>query len=581
MPVPSATSAAEPAASTPRLLPKAPTGIKGLDDVTGGGLPRGRPTLVTGSAGCGKTLFGVEFLVHGAVDHGEPGVFLAFEESADDLAANVASLGFDLQHLEAEGLLVVDAFRMDATEIIETGAYDLDGLFIRLAYAVDSIGAKRVVLDTIEILFGALESEATIRAELGRLFRWMKDRGLTAVVTGEPGTAQLTRHGIEEYVSDCVIVLDHRVSGELSTRRLRVVKYRGSLHGTNEYPFLITDRGLVVLPITSVGLKYGAPAERVSTGVERLDHMLGGGIYRGSTTLISGDAGTGKTTLAAMMLEAACARGERALFVSFEESPAQLARNMASVGIDLGRWIDAGSLHIWAGRPSTYGLEMHLAMLLRLIEDFGPSLVALDAMNSLEHVGDPGQVTSAVTREIDAIKTLGITAAITSLTHAATHADPETTSMAVTSLVDTWLLLRNVETNGERNRLLFVRKSRGSAHSNQVREFVLTGDGPELLDVYAGPQGVLAGSARLAQEAEDRREVVRRGEEVERRRRALARRSDEVEARIAALRSELGGEAAEIDQLAADYARETGDFAAEAAAIGRLRWADPDPTASP
>ena len=576
MPVPALTRIADRSGPGFPTLPKTPTGIKGFDDVTGGGLPKGRPTLVTGSAGCGKTLFGMEFLVHGAVDHGEPGVLLSFEEAAEDLRANVASLGFDLEQLEADGLLMVDAFRLDPSEIIETGAYDLDGLFIRLAYAVEAVGAKRVVLDTIEVLFGALENQAIIRAELGRLFRWMKDRGLTAVVTGESGSETLTRHGIEEYVSDCVIVLDHRVREELSTRRLRVVKYRGSIHGTNEYPFLITDRGLVVLPISSVGLTYDAPDERVSTGVDRLDHMLGGGVFRGSTTLVSGEAGTGKTTLGARMIEAACERGERALFVSFEESPAQLLRNMSSVGIDLARWTDTGLLHFWAGRPGAYGLEMHLATLLRLVEDFGPSVVVLDPLTALEHVGDLAQVTSAATREIDLLKSRGVTTVVTSLIHGAEGPAPETSSLAVTSLVDTWLLLRNQETGGERNRLLFVRKSRGSAHSNQVREFVLSADGISLLDVYSGPGGVLTGSARLAQDAADRRATASRQAAVEESRAALGRRAAEIEARIGVLRAELAAEEARVDHLSAEFADEEADRAAQSETVARQRWADPD-----
>jgi circadian clock protein KaiC len=568
-----ATSEGAPTSSSERQLPKALTGIRGLDEITGGGLPKGRPTLVTGASGSGKTLFGIEFLVHGAIDFDEPGVLLTFEESAGDLAANVSSLGFDLEQMQADGLLAVDAFRIDPAEIIETGAFDLDGLFIRLALAVDSIGARRVVLDTIEVLFGAFDSEVTIRAELGRLFRWMKERGLTAIVTGEQGERSLTRHGIEEYVSDCVIVLDHRVHEELSTRRLRVLKYRGSFHGTNEYPFLITDRGLVVLPITSMGLAYGASDDRISSGTERLDHMLGGGLYRGTTALISGEAGTGKTTIAAQMLATACARGERALFVSFEESPAQLVRNMASVGIDLARWIDAGLLHIWAGRPTAYGLEMHLAILMDLVEDFGPTVVALDAMTALGHVGEPGQVTSAVTREIDLLKARGITTVVTSLTQGGP--DSESSAIDITSLIDTWILLRNLETNGERNRLLFVRKSRGSAHSNQVREFVLTDRGIDLVDVYVGAHGVLAGSARLAQQAEERAAAVRRHDDVEQRKRALARRTAEVEAQIATLRAELADDVAVVGRLAEEHDRLEAEVDAQAAEMAGHRWADP------
>ena len=573
---------ADPGLLSPAGIPKSPTGIWGLDQITGGGLPTGRPTLVTGSAGCGKTLFGVEFLVHGALEHGEPGVLLAFEESSEDLAANVASLGFDLPRLEADNLLVVDAFRLYPAEMVETGAYDLDGLFIRLAYAVDSIGAKRVVLDTLEVLFGALSDDAAIRAELGRLFRWLKDRGLTTVVTGEKGSSSLTRHGIEEYVSDCVILLDHRVHDELSTRRLRIVKYRGSLHGTNEYPFLMTDRGLVVLPISALGLAHDAPTERVSTGVDRLDHMLGGGLYRGSSTLITGEAGTGKTTLVARALEAACERGERALFVTFEESPAQLTRDMLSVGIDLAPWIESGLLHIWAGRPVAYGLELHLATLLRLVEDFKPDWVAFDAMSGLERVGDEGQVASTVTREIDLLKDRGITTIVTSLTHGGAPDGSETSSLAVTSLMDSWLLLRNLESNGERNRLLFVRKSRGSAHSNQVREFVLTDAGPELMDVYVGPAGVLTGSARMAQESHDARTGTERRQEVERRRRALDRRSAEVEAQVVALRAQLSAEASEVERLQDAYTTRNADLVEEMSSMSRHRWADPArPPAAP
>ncbi|MET0837588.1 MAG: circadian clock protein KaiC [Marmoricola sp.] len=478
---------------------KAPTGITGFDDITGGGLPRGRPTLVTGAAGAGKTLFGIEFLVRGARDFGEPGVLLAFEESEGDLATNVASLGFDLDQLERDGLLAIDAFRLDPSEIVETGSFDLDGLFIRLASAVESVGAKRVVLDTIELLFSALPNEAIIRGELGRLFRWCKERGLTVVVTGEKGgEGSLTRFGIEEYVSDCVVSLDHRVDEQVSTRRLRVVKYRGSLHGTNEYPFLITDRGIVVVPITSVGLGYDASEERVSTGIERLDQMLAGGVYRGSAVMISGTAGTGKTSIAAAMADAACARGEKALFFSLEESPGQLVRNMRSIGIDLQPWVDQGLLMMSSVRPTAFGFEEHLAMLYRILEEFEPTLVILDAVASLAQAGARRETASAIARDLDLLKGHGVTTVMTTLAHGAAH---ESSEVEVSSLVDTWLLLRNHESNGERNRLLFVIKSRGSAHSNQVREFVLSDDGPQLVDVYVGPDGVLTGSARVRQMA--------------------------------------------------------------------------------
>jgi circadian clock protein KaiC len=537
-------------------LEKAPSGIRGFDQLTDGGLPRGRPTLVTGASGSGKTLFGVEFLVRGALDFGEPGVLLTFEESAADLAANVASLGFDLAQLEDDGLLVVDSIRIDPAEVVTTGAFDLEGLFIRLAAAVDQVGAKRVVLDTIEVLFSALHNKGIVRGELGRLFRWLKERGLTAVVTGERGRqGQLTRFGIEEYVSDCVVVLDNRVLDDIFTRRMRVAKYRGSEHGTNEYPFLITDRGITVLPITSLGLAYRAPTERVSTGMAHLDQMLGDGVYRGSIVMVSGGAGTGKTTLAAKFVEAACARGERALFVSFEESPDQLVRNMGKVGIDLGRWVDAGLLQMWSERATAFGLEAHLGHLERVLDDTAPAVVALDAIASLGHVGSASEVASAVMRELDLIKARGVTGVITTLTRDEST-EAELNVVSVSSLIDTWLLVRNVESDAERNRLLFVIKSRGTAHSNQVREFVLTDRGVQLLEVRVGPHGVVTGSARRSLEAGERAEAVRRREDIEQRRLVMSLRSAEVDAKIAAMRRQLADEAAALERLIAEESRQ-------------------------
>ena len=512
--------------------------------------------MVTGASGSGKSLFGMEFLVRGARDLGEPGVLLSFEESAADLRQNVASLGFDLARLEADGLLVVDAIHVDPSEVVNAGAFDLDGLFIRLASAVDEVGAKRVVLDTIEVLFSALGNEGVVRGELGRLFGWLKDRGLTTVVTGERGReGQLPRFGIEEYVSDCVIVLDHRVSDDISTRRLRVAKYRGSSHGTNEYPFLITDRGFSVLPITSLGLSYGASTERVSTGMPELDEMLGGGVFRGTTVMVSGSAGTGKTTIAAAMVDAACARGERALFVSFEESPDQLVRNMASVGIDLHRWVEAGLLQMWSERATSYGLESHLGRLERILDDTAPSVVALDAIASLAHVGSAGETSSAVARELDLIKARGITGVLTTLTH---DVDVQSSALEVSSLIDTWLLVRNVESDAERNRLLFVIKSRGTEHSNQVREFVLTKDGARLVDVSVGSAGVVTGSARAALGEQQRAEAARREQDTAARRGALARRSAEVDAQIAVLRARLADETAALDRRVAQESGEAG-----------------------
>lgn len=468
-----------PAAGRP-TLPKAATGIRGLDDVTGGGLPRGRPTLVCGSAGCGKTLLAVEFLVRGAVEFGEPGVLMAFEESVEELAANVRSLGFDLDDLVARKLLSVDHVRVDRGEIEETGAYDLEGLFVRLGYDIDTLGAKRVVLDTIETLFGGLQNTGVLRSELNRLFRWLKEKGVTAVITGEKGDGTLTRHGLEEYVSDCVILLDHRVTEQVSTRRLRIVKYRGSAHGTNELPFLIDEDGITVVPLSSAGMDHPAPTERVSSGLPALDEMLGGrGFYRGSSVLISGTAGTGKTSLAAHFAAAACGRGEKALFFSFEESADQLARNMRSIGLDLPKCEDGGLFGVKTTRPSRHGLEMHLALIHKAVGEFRPAVVVVDPISSFLAAGGTPDAASMLVRLLDLLKTRGITAVFTNQTHAG---GPGTTDMGVSSIIDTWVVLADAERGGERAGTLTVLKSRGMAHSKRVRELRMTDRGLELTD---------------------------------------------------------------------------------------------------
>ena len=526
-------------------LSKSPTGIDGFDQVAGGGLPAGRPTLVCGGAGCGKTLFAISFLVHGATRFDEPGVFMSFEESGDELAQNVASLGFDLPGLVEKKKLVLDHVKIERREIEETGDYDLEGLFVRLGYAIDSIGARRVVLDTIESLFAGLANQSILRAELRRLFRWLKDRGVTAMITGERGEGTLTRQGLEEYVSDAVIVLDHRVTEQISTRRLRIVKYRGSAHGTNEYPFLIDEDGLSVLPVTSIGLTHDASSERISTGVARLDMMLGGrGYFRGSTILVSGTAGAGKSSLAAHFLDAACRRGERCLAFVFEESPQQVVRNMRSIGIDLQRWVERGLLEFHAARPSLHGLEMHLSRMHRAIDRFQPSVVVLDPVSSLLRVAQPTDVQATLTRLVDYLKLQGITALLTSLTHGRT--EHEQTDVAISSIVDTWLLLVALELSGERDRGLYVLKSRGMDHSNQIREFLLTDRGVELVDVYAGPSGVLTGSARLTQEAQERAAALAQEHELERKERTLTRLRAAFEAELASLRAKFEAEQADL-----------------------------------
>jgi len=549
-------------------LPKAPTGINGLDEITFGGFPRGRPTLVCGGPGCGKTLLAMEFLVHGAMRYGEPGVYVTFEESEEELAQNVRSLGFDVETLVADGKLAFDYVHVDPREIEETGEYDLEGLFVRLALAIEAVGARRVVLDTIEALFGGFTNMALLRSELRRLFRWLKERELTVVITGERGGGTLTRQGLEEYVSDCVILLDHRVTDQVSTRRLRVVKYRGTSHGTNEYPFLIDVDGITVLPVTSAGLDHRVSDERVSTGIARLDAMLGGGgFYRGSSILVSGTAGSGKSTIAAHFADATCRHGERCLVLAFEESRGQIVRNMRSVGIDLSAHLASGLLTIEASRPSLYGLEMHLAQIHRRVGQLRPSSVVIDPISNL---GINTVDTSAMLlRLIDYLKSEGITALFVSLT--AGGRALEATEFGVSSLIDTWLVLRDIEAGGERNRGLYVIKSRGMHHSNQIREFVISSNGIELLDVYVGPDGVLTGSLRSSQEARERAAASAREQEQQQRQRELATRRAVLEAQIKALQHEASTLDAEIGHESVRYASATDTIERERQAAARRR----------
>ena len=514
------------------------TGITGLDEVTLGGLPAGRPTLVCGGPGCGKTLLATTFLVNGAVMFNEPGVFMSFEESSDDLIQNVASFGYDLGVLVAQKKIAIDFVRVERSEIEESGEYDLEGLFVRLSYAIKSVGAKRVVLDTLEVLFAGLGDTQILRAEIRRLFAWLKQQNVTAIVTAEQGTGALTRFGIEEYVSDCVLLLDNRVSNQITTRRLRVVKYRGSAHGTNEYPFLIDAQGISVLPVTSAGLAHSASNEVISTGIPGLNQMLGaGGFYTGTSILVSGTAGTGKTSLAAHFVEAVCARGERCLYFAFEESQAQIIRNMRSIGLDLQPRIDAGLLRFEAARPSLFGLEMHLARMYREIEEFSPAAAVLDPISALR--GETGDVHSMLLRVIDLLKSRGITAFLTDLL---SLEGMDKADIGMSSLMDTWLSLVQLESNGERNRGIYVLKSRGMNHSNQIREYQLTSQGVKLVDAYLGSGGVLTGSARIAQEMVDAASAVRRAQENERRQRDIQRKRAALERQIAELRAELESE---------------------------------------
>lgn len=527
-----------------RLLPKSPTHIEGLDEITGGGLPQGRPTLVCGGAGCGKTLLAMEFLVRGATQQHEPGVFISFEETERELAENVASLGFDLKDLIVRKKIRVEHMHLERVDNDQHGEPDLKGLFVRIHNAIESIGAKRVVLDTLESLFFASPNDKILRIELGRLFRWLKMKGVTTIVTAERGEGSLTRQGMEEYVSDCVILLDHRVNDQSSIRRLRIVKYRGSTHGTNEYPFLIDEDGFSVLPVTSLGLNYSSSRERISTGIPRLDNMLTGkGFFRSSTVLVSGTAGTGKTSIAAHFVQSACKRKEKVLFFTFEESPGQLVRNMRSIGINLEPWMKKGLLQFHATRPTLYGLETHLTTIIKLINRFSPDVVILDPINAFVIGDNKTEVKTMMLRLVDFLKMNRITAFFTSLTVAGDSV--ENTDIYVSSLIDTWLLLRDIEIGGERNRGLYVLKSRGMAHSNQIREFRLTDHGIKLLDVYIGTEGVLTGSARLAQEIKDEADYELRQEEMTRKKVGLKRRREAMEAQIALLRSEFEAEEAE------------------------------------
>ncbi len=545
----------------PSWLPKSPTGIEGFDQITDGGLPAGRPTLVCGPPGAGKSLFAVQFLVNGATRYAEPGVFLTFEEKRLDLVANVGSLGFDLDGLERDGQLMLDALPL-RPGAMATGEFNLEALKVRLAYAVDKISAKRVAIDSVEALFAAFAHPDLVRSELLALFGWLRDQQLTTVITGESGFGMLTRHGIEEYLSDCVVVLDHRVDHDVVTRRMRVLKYRGSAHGLNEYPFLVGSGGIEVLPITSLGLDQPANSQRVSTGVPDLDEMLGGqGVFRGSGVLISGTSGTGKTTIAASFAAAACERGEKVLFFSFEESQAEIERNMASVGLDVSGWVAAGLWRFHCERPTTIGLEDHLVRIRRLVAEFTPTLVILDPVSSLARGGSTFDVSAMLMRQIYYLKIDGVTAVMTVL-----HGEGglEQYNQNISSLVDTWVHVVSMDARGEHNRGLYVLKSRGIAHSNQIREFVLSDEGVSLVPVVVGPDGVLTGSARIAADSADQANTLELSQESTDLAGDLERRRASFEARMAAMRAEF-----EVDEAQAGRLIKRSEKAAEAAQLNR------------
>jgi len=531
-----------------KQLPKSPTGIEGLDEITGGGLPTGRPTLIAGNTGCGKTLLSMEFLVNGIKQYNENAVFVSFEETADDLIQNVASLGYDLQDLIDKKKLRIDYVKVERSDIEETGEYDLEGLFIRLDFAIKAVSAKRVVLDTIESLFAGFTNDALLRSELRRLFGWLKDRGVTAIITGERGEASLTRQGLEEYVSDCVILLDHRIESQVSTRRMRIVKYRGSTHGTNEYPFLIDADGISVMPITSIKLNHTISSKRVSSGIRELDAMLGGGYYEGSSILLSGTAGTGKTNLGIFFACHNASLGKRSLYIAFEESPLQVIRNAKSVGLDVQQYVDSGLLRFESTRSTSEGLEMHLARFHKFLHDFKPSIIVVDPMTTLITGGNIGEARAMLSRMMDMFRSENITAMFTSLTQGGEHL--EHTDLGVASFVDTWLLLRDYEVNGERNKLMYVLKSRGTAHSNQVREFVITDNGVKLIDVYLGSEGILTGSSRVSAEARASSTEINRQNILEVQRQKLKYDREVTQAELQSLKARLEMQNLELKNLA-------------------------------
>jgi len=557
-------------------LSKCPTGIQGLDEITDGGLPQGRPTLICGSAGCGKTLFGVEFLVRGATRYGEPGVLVTFEETASEIIQNVASLGWNLNQLMADGKILIDHVYIEPSEIEETGEYDLEALFLRLGYAIKKIGAKRVLLDTIEVLFSGLANANIVRAEIRRLFHWLKDEGVTAVITGERGDNTLTRQGLEEYVSDCVIKLDQKTFEDIATRTLQVVKYRGSRHSNNEYPFLIEETGISVLPVTSLKLDHVVSNERISTGIAQLDEMFGGqGYYRGSSILVTGRAGTGKTTLAGYFAQATCLRGERCLYLATEESPQQILRNLNSIGLDLAPYVEQGLLQFDAVRPTNYNLEMRLFKIHRWIQEFQPSTVIIDPMSNLILTGSLMQTKNFFMRLIDYLKSKQITIFLSNLTAGDADHDHEQTEVGVSSLMDTWLELQTLKVNGERNRIIYALKSRGMMHSNQVREFIVTNEGVKLVEVYLGGGKVLTGTERINQELNEQYAAKKRRQNFEQKKREYEQEKKRVQAQINDLQMQLLNREAELNLLIEEEQEEEKALLQNRTFMARLRHLNP------
>jgi len=558
---------------TPKLE-KCPTGIDGLDHITRGGFPRGRTVLVCGGPGCGKTLLGLQFVVRGAERFGESGVIVSFEESRQALMQNALAVGCDLPQLVERGKIYLDCIDFPAEREVEAGEFDLDGLFVRLEAAIRAVPAQRFFIDGIETLFSRYSRTEIVRAELQRLNRWLREKRITALLTGESQGGALTRYGIEEFLSDGVIRLDHRSEEQIATRRLRVAKLRGSGHGTNEYPFTISDTGVSVLPITELGLEYPVSNERVSTGVTRLDTMLdGAGFFRGASVLVSGTSGTGKTSLAMAFVAAACARGERALYFAFEEAPSQIVRNAQSIGLDLTTHSASGLLRFEAQRATAVGLDTHLLRMIQCIVEFQPHVVVIDPVSNLTGAALDRDVKFALTRLVDHLKTKLITILCTDLTRERENVD--TTSVELSSLMDTWILLRTIESQGERNRGLFVLKSRGMSHSNQIREFVIRSNGLDLVDVYTGTSGVLTGTARIALEARERFEHNARERKLAHLRSDLENTQRDFEAQRVKLEQERDHSLLAIREAIAEMEEDARESSSTLRRISEIRVPDP------
>ena len=457
-------------------LPKSLTGIQGLDDITYGGIPQNRPTLLVGSIGTGKTIFAMEYIINGITMFNEPGVFMTFEEQTDELQINVTSMGYNLSKLIADNKIYLEHLHIDHREIQATGKYDIEGLFIRIEMAIEKVKAKRIVLDALDTLFIGLDSQI-LRSEIKRLFFWLKEKKVTAIITSEVGDIFLTRLGFEEVVADCVIELNNRLNNQISTRRLRIVKYRGSYHSTNEYPFMIDHKGITIFPIISEAPQIIVSNERISSGIKQIDEMLDGrGFYVGSSILVSGSAGTGKSSIAASFIKDVCEKKGTALYCAFEEAPNQIKRNMASIGIFLEPYEKSGNLHFYYSRPTLQTLELHFIAIKKLIKQINPSVVILDPITNLMIENINSDIRTMLTRFVDYLKMEQITVLLTA-TLTVSSLELIQSNEGISSMVDTCIMIQEKNIIDSRRRTLYIMKSRGICNSKKEVEFIITSEG--------------------------------------------------------------------------------------------------------